>query len=169
MPVSQTAEYALRAVTCLAQHNTAQTTQSIAGCTNVPLSYLPKVLQPLTRADIVSAQRGVRGGYKLQRDPESLTVIEVVNCVDPVRRFDSCPSHGAGASKALCPLHKLLDEVQESMQRRFTETTIQDLAFGPDGKPLRCGQQEADETSANGTAVGAPHDVPDGVALNEAK
>lgn len=165
MPVSQTAEYALRAVTCLAQHDTAQTTQSIAGCTSVPLSYLPKVLQPLTRADIVSAQRGVRGGYKLQRDPASLTVIDIVNCVDPVRRFDACPTHRAATtSKALCPLHKLLDEVQEAMERRFSETTIRDLAFGPDGQPLRCGQPAEDAETASEVASQPSN----GVALEDA-
>ncbi|TWT29392.1 iron-responsive transcriptional regulator [Posidoniimonas corsicana] len=154
MPVSQTAEYALRAVTCLAQHDTAQTTQSIAKCTGVPLSYLPKVLQPLTRAEIVSAQRGVRGGYKLERECGDLTVLDVVNCVDPVRRLDACPPNRVRVSAALCPLHKLLDEVQESMQTRFAETSIKQLAFTADGRPQRCG------THGVGDAVADPLQTP---------
>lgn len=153
MPVSQTAEYALRAVICLARHTDAQTTQHLADCTKVPQSYLPKVLQPLTKAKIVSAQRGVRGGYQLQRRPEDLTVLEVVNCVDRVRRLPACPGHQEEPEAALCPLHKMLDKVLAVTEKYFAETTIRELAYLQDGTPATCGhldtpQQEGLEHAA---------------------
>ena len=60
MLISQTAEYALRAVISLARDpSTAQTTRQIAASTHVPAGYLSKVLQALGRAEIVVSQRGL--------------------------------------------------------------------------------------------------------------
>ena len=64
MALTQTAEYALRAVIWLAQNpGSPQTTSRIADATHVPASYLPKVLQPLVRAGLLNGQRGIGGGY----------------------------------------------------------------------------------------------------------
>jgi Rrf2 family protein len=126
--ISQTAEYALRAVVCLAsQPDVALTTQQIAVTTRVPPSYLSKVLQSLGRASIIHSQRGLHGGFTLARPLEALTVLEVVNAVDPLQRIRTCPlkleSHGTN----LCPLHRRLDEAMAQVERSFAETTIAEL------------------------------------------
>ncbi len=128
MVVSQTAEYALRAVVWLAQRpGKPQTTQQIAAGTHVSPSYLPKVLQPLGRAEIITSQRGIKGGYSLSRDPESLTVLEVVSCADPIKRIRQCPLHIESHCGTLCPLHKMLDDTIAATELRFTEVTIASL------------------------------------------
>ena len=139
MAISQTAEYALRAVVWLAQRpGTPQTTQQIALGTHVSASYLPKVLQPLGRAGIISSQRGIKGGYSLNRNSESLSVLEVVSCVDPIKRISECPlgivSHGG----TLCPLHKMLDDVIAAEELRFTEVTIASLIKQETGSTPLC-------------------------------
>lgn len=144
MAVSQTAEYALRAVVWLAQNpGSPQTTQQLADGTQVSVSYLPKVLQPLGRVGILTSQRGINGGYTLDRDPESLTLLEVVNCVDPVQRIHSCPLKLAGHAGTLCPLHRELDNAIADIERRFGETTIATLVSqAGEAKPL-CDTQPA--------------------------
>ncbi|QDU91023.1 HTH-type transcriptional regulator CymR [Pirellulimonas nuda] len=138
MSVSQTAEYALRSVVWLAQNpGEPQTTQQLADGTRVSVSYLPKVLQPLGRAGILTSQRGINGGYSLDRDPESLNVLEVINCVDPIQRIHRCPLKLATHVGGLCPLHQMLDEALGDLQRRFAETTIAELLRRNTGlKPL---------------------------------
>ena len=80
--LSQTVEYALRAAVYLAgKTGTPQTNDQIATATKVPAAYLSKVLQSLTRAGLVAAQRGVRGGFTLCRAADELTILEVVNAV----------------------------------------------------------------------------------------
>ena len=138
MVVSQTAEYALRAVICLAQNDgKPQTTQHIAQRTAVPQSYLPKVLQPLARCGIVSAQRGSHGGYKLIHQPSELTVLKVISCVDPLKRIEKCPLGVQQHGDALCGLHRLLDSAVAATQERFSCVTIQNLLNDPRGiRPL---------------------------------
>lgn len=130
--ISPTAEYALRAVVAIAQANgDAAATQWIAKLTKVPAGYLPKVLQMLGRAGLVDSRRGLGGGFRLAKPAEVLTVLEVVNAVDPIKRIEKCPldleSHGAN----LCPLHKRLDEATEQVERSFAKTTIAELLAQP--------------------------------------
>lgn len=130
--ISPTAEYALRAVVCLANAAPSpQTNQQISATTKVPAAYLSKVLQGLARAGIIRSQRGLRGGYTLQRDLEELTVLEVVETVDPLRRIESCPLQLAGHGKNLCPLHRHLDHVIEEVRSAFGDTTIGELLREP--------------------------------------
>lgn len=138
MSVSQTAEYALRAVVWLAQRpGEPQTTQQLADGTQVSVSYLPKVLQPLGRVGILTSQRGINGGYTLDRDPEELTLLDVINCVDPIQRIVTCPLKLTGHAGTLCPLHRALDCAIADMQQRFGTTTIASLMRENTGvKPL---------------------------------
>src|SRR5438045_8564292 len=89
---SQTTEYALRAMVHLAANtDQPQTNLQIARATRVPPPYLSKVMQNLTRAGLVHPQRGLPGGFTLSRPPDRLTIYDVVQAVDPIRRIDVWP------------------------------------------------------------------------------
>lgn len=136
--ISQTLEYALRAVVYLAdQSPEACTNERIAEATKVPPAYLSKVLQGLRRKGIVLSQRGVGGGMSLVKLPSELTILEVVEAFDPIQRIDSCPLGLVSHRKKLCPLHKRLDDVMAQAQEAFGQTTIADLLNEPTtSKPL---------------------------------
>lgn len=130
--ISQTAEYALRAMVFLAMNqNNAQVTERIAAGTKVPASYLSKVLQSLSRAGLVKSQRGLGGGFTLAKAPEETTILEIINAVDPIKRIESCPldlnSHGV----VLCALHKRLDEAIQSVEQAFEKTTLEEILARP--------------------------------------
>lgn len=128
MAVSQTAEYALRAVLFLAQSPSGfRTTQEIAQATRAPQSYLPKVLQPLARCGYVAAQRGARGGYVLDCDPRELTLGDVIRCVEPGRRAAGRVHGDDEATDPLCQLQRLLDDTVAETQHRFDAITINSL------------------------------------------
>ncbi len=140
MSVSQTAEYALRAVVWLARHwspdgGTPQTSPQLAEATGVPSSYLPKVLQPLIRGGLVAGQRGLHGGYTLQRDPGELTVLSVVQCVDPLPRIEPCQHKDLDVHPTLCPLQLLLSGVVEDTEKTFAQTTVRELLPADSASP----------------------------------
>lgn len=136
--ISQTTEYALRAVVYLGQHaDESWTTKQIAAATRVPAGYLSKVLQGLSRAGLIQSQRGRHGGFQLAGDPEEVTILEVVNAVEPIRRITRCPlnlsSHGAD----LCPLHHQLDKTIAMIEEQFASTPVsQLLGTGESLEPL---------------------------------
>ena len=137
--ISQTAEYALRAVVFLADHpNSASTVTQIAEATRVPAGYLAKVMQNLSRAGVVRSQRGLNGGFTLARDATELTVLEVVNVVDPVRRYPECPLGLPNHGKQLCPLHRRLDDAARALEDAFGRTKLADLLEVPKSRRPLC-------------------------------
>jgi len=126
--LSQTAEYALRAMVALATRGgDARTAHELAADSKVPLDYLSKILNLLTRAGIVTSQRGRGGGFQPVRPPAELTVLQVVSAVDPIKRIKSCPLGLTAHAEHLCPLHQKLDDAARSLEEAFASTTIHSL------------------------------------------
>ena len=125
---SQTAEYSLRTIVWLAtQDGSAKTTQQIAEATKVPSGYLSKILQMLGRADLVSSQRGLNGGFTLTANPEELTLLDVINTVDPFKRITKCPLGLASHDDKLCPVHQRLDDAILEIERLLGGATVAEL------------------------------------------
>lgn len=137
--LSQTVEYALRAVVHLAIHSPQpQTTGEIAAATQVPTAYLSKVLQGLREKGIVRLQRGVGGGVSLARGPQELTILDVVNAVDPIRRITTCPLDLKAHGVRLCALHRRMDDALQHMESAFRETTLAELLEDPNPSVPLC-------------------------------
>lgn len=123
--ISPTAEYALRAIVALAQADGGTlVTAQMAEITRVPPGYLSKVLQVLRRGGLVRSKRGLGGGFTLSRPADKITVLEVVNAVDPVERITKCPLGISAHGAKLCALHAKLDAAIASVERSFAETTV---------------------------------------------
>ena len=136
--LSQTVEYALRAVAHLANESPkGQTTDQIAKATRVPRAYLSKVLQSLSRGGLVHSQRGLGGGMTLTKSPDALTILEVVNAVEPLQRIRTCPLGLAAHGVRLCPLHRRLDDALALVEEAFSKSTLADILSEPTtSKPL---------------------------------
>ncbi len=126
--ISQTVEYALRAVAHLAAEAPAScTTQQLAEVTRVPAAYLSKVLQSLVKGGLVRSQRGVGGGVSLAVEVETLTILDVVNTVEPLQRIRSCPLELESHGTHLCPLHRRLDDAMAQVEAAFASTTLAEV------------------------------------------
>ena len=144
--ISQTTEYALRAVVWLASHpDRPLTAQQIAESTRVPAGYLAKVLQGLSRAGLLRSQRGLGGGFTLARPASDLSIWQVVQAVDPIRRITECPLGFELHGESLCALHQQLDNAIARVEKDFARCSIASLiqdkgesaplcAFTPKGK-----------------------------------
>jgi Rrf2 family protein len=100
----------------------------------VPSDYLAKVLNHLAQAGLVHAHRGRRGGFTLARPAAEVTVLDVVNAVDPLRRIEACPLGLDDHSEHLCPLHQHLDDAIAVVERAFAGCRLTDLtASTPNG------------------------------------
>lgn len=127
---SQTVEYALRAMMCLASlGGPAVNNDTVAGKTNVPPGYLSKIMRDLVVADLVRSFRGPHGGFSLARDPSAITILDVVNAVDPFQRIRRCPA-GDPFHGELCALHQRLDNLLAEIERTLRRTTLAEVLGG---------------------------------------
>ncbi|HET7042209.1 MAG TPA: Rrf2 family transcriptional regulator [Gemmatimonadales bacterium] len=131
--LSQTAEYALRAVVLLAERTPGATARvgELADALDIPQNYLSKTLHTLTRAGVLVSARGKGGGFALARPAERIHLIEIV---DPFDRFDTRPvclmGQGECSEAHACAAHHTWKEVSRKVQGFFRQTTLADLA-GP--------------------------------------
>lgn len=140
--ITQAVEYSLRAIVALAkQGGRPYTARQLSELTETPAPYLSKLMQTLVRFELVHSRRGVNGGFVLARRPEDMTIYDVVQAVEPLKRIRKCPLKISEHSGALCPLHRRLDEALEMVERTFRETTLADLLNDPAGRPPLCERQ----------------------------
>jgi Rrf2 family protein len=129
--ISQTIDYALRAMSSLASlPGTAATSETIATATHIPQAYLSKILRDLVRADLVKSFRGPHGGFVLARDAGDITLLDIVNAVDPIRRSATCPPDDLGHTD-LSPLDRCMDSVLTHVEERLRSTSLGSVLASP--------------------------------------
>jgi len=137
--ISQTVEYALRAIVTIAQHGgTPCTAQKISVITRVPAPYLSKLMQGLVRAKLVTSKRGLHGGFLLTKEPTELTIWEVIEAVEPFKRIRECPLEINSHQGTLCPLHRRLDNAMALVEESFRDTTVSELLAQEGGATALC-------------------------------
>jgi Rrf2 family protein len=135
---SQTAEYALRAMAHLSsQAEFTSTMSEIAEATQVPAQYLRKVLDRLRAAGIIATQRGSRGGVRLSAKPKDLTILSILNAVDPIQRIERCPL-GLPEHFRLCPLHSEINDAISQVESILSRKTLADLLAMKQLGPIQC-------------------------------
>ncbi len=134
MSVSTRGDYAARALVSLVLHadGTKPTTvREIAERTGLPQPYLEQILLALKGAGLVRSKRGVGGGYVLARDPDAITLAEVVRAVDgPIMLGDFGQPHTDGSCdhEGQCVLLAVWAEVGEQMRANLEGYTLSDVA-----------------------------------------
>lgn len=153
--ISQSAEYSLRAVACLAARpGVPLTTRQIAEATHVPAGYLAKMLQALVRAGVITSQRGLNGGFVLARRPEELTLLDLVCLTDGSSRIRRCPLNIPAHADRLCPLHRRLDRAAELAEQALAGVTVAQV--------LAESRREYGEQDLGALAFGVPTGLPAG-------
>ncbi|HEX6135431.1 MAG TPA: Rrf2 family transcriptional regulator [Longimicrobiales bacterium] len=128
--LSQTAEYALRAVLYLARgpKRKAIPADAIARALGAPANYLAKTLNVMARAGIVAGLRGPTGGFVLLRDPAELTIAEVIGTFDEPVAEPMCLLGGRPCDPTQpCEAHRHWTGVLAAMRAPLTATTVADL------------------------------------------
>lgn len=137
--ISQTIEYALRAMTHLAalDSGVSVNSETIATRTKVPPGYLSKVLRDLVVAGLVHSQRGPNGGFCLTAPAAQISMLDIINAVDPIPRIKRCPL-GNPLHVELCPLHHRLDNALGMIEKEFARTTLAEIVTSNSESSEKC-------------------------------
>ncbi len=134
MILSASATHALRAIAFLAGRpgEEAVLGRDLARQVKIPAHYLSKVLATLARAGVLSASRGVRGGYQLARPASRIKLLEVVEPFEGKRAHPGCllrPGKPCRPSSA-CSAHESWSGVKERYADFLERTTVEDIQGG---------------------------------------
>jgi Rrf2 family protein len=133
MQITRQADYAVRAVTYLAQKGSERraATSQIAQDQRIPPSFLAKIVSQLSVAGLLQTSRGARGGVSLARDPAEITLLEVVEAIDgPILLNECVGDNGTCAFSDDCPMHPIWCDAQVELVQRLKSTTFGIAANG---------------------------------------
>ena len=133
--LSQTAEYALRAVLYLAERGQPGpvNVEEMADALGIPANYLSKTLQVLVRARVLTSLRGPHGGFQLAIAPEDLPLMRVVAPFDAIVERRRCLLGRPECSdRHPCAVHDRWKATAEKVAHFFRTTTVADVRGTPD-------------------------------------
>ncbi|MCK6439044.1 MAG: Rrf2 family transcriptional regulator [Planctomycetes bacterium] len=132
--ISQTSEYAIRAIIDLAQQPPAAfvLTKELGERLGIPHHYLGKILQQLVRTGVLDSVRGRQGGFRLARAANSIKLREIIEPFENVDKKEECIlGQDKCNDKVACPMHAFWKEVRDRYIRELESKTVADLAeFG---------------------------------------
>jgi Rrf2 family protein len=139
MWISRRTDYATRAVLALALEDGRGpvTVDELARRTGVPRSVLEQVMPTMRKAGIVRSERGARGGYRLNRPPEELTLERVVRLFQGQLAPIGCATRAQPEPCVMsveCSLRFVWEEVREATIALLAGTTFADLAARAGGR-----------------------------------
>lgn len=130
--LSKPSQHAIRALVYLSglPASESATVQTIATAAEIPQPFLAKTVRRLVSGGLLESFRGPGGGIRLARPPHKITVLEVLEILDPdgvvvdgcVLGLDEC------GGPEPCPMHEHWAQIREQLRKSLENTTIATLA-----------------------------------------
>lgn len=132
--LSTTSQYALRALTKLAGQPPSQPMlgRDLAAQADLPANYLSKILLSLRNAGLLATTRGSGGGYRLERKPSEIRLIEVVEVFDAPRAKPDCLlGEGECSDDEACSAHHAWKQIRQNYISFLETTTLAEISQRP--------------------------------------
>lgn len=131
MQITRQADYAVRAVLYLSELGPDQraATSQIAEDQQIPPSFLAKIVSQLSVAGLLQTSRGARGGVSLARNPEEISLLEVVEAIDgPIMLNECVTDNGVCVFGDTCPMRPVWCDAQSELVQRLKVSTFDTFA-----------------------------------------
>ena len=95
----------------------------------LPLSYLEQIAGQLRRAGLVASRMGVKGGYALARQPEAISMADIVRSLEGSLAPVSCLAEGGGPGECThadtpCSAHAFWEQLQVAVRKRLDAAIV---------------------------------------------
>ena len=130
MQLTSTTDYAIRIVCYLAAQRQMISTSELSQELSVPSSYIPKITKKLKQAGIIKACEGIKGGYQIAKQPENISLRDVISCTESTMAISRCLEKEGGCSQnyiACCKVRQILLDLQNIYNNRLESVKISDI------------------------------------------
>lgn len=130
--LSNTSKYAIRSVIYLALYSSSEEKvglKEISEELGIPAPFLGKILQMLTRHQILDSAKGPHGGFTLKKPAIDISLMEIIDVVDGTDAFNQCLIRTSACSKdSPCSLHDKVAPYRKGLRSTLMTESIADLA-----------------------------------------
>ena len=131
MKISTRGRYGLRIMLDLALHRddrVPRMIRDIAAAQNISEKYISRLIIDLRKAGMVKSVRGAKGGYRIARFPEMLTVLDIVEVMEgPVSIVDCVRSPDSCEYLAACAVQEIWQTLNNDIRASLAKVTLQDI------------------------------------------
>lgn len=131
MRITLESDYALRIITSLSEENGLLDAKTIAEKTQVSQRFALKILNKLVQGDLVSSQKGAKGGYKLKQTPDKITLKSVIELIDGPIEIVRCLGDdevcSLNSDKTACIYHQIFNKISFDVASKLNNITIADI------------------------------------------
>jgi len=136
MHFSAQEEYGLRCVLQLAKNHgkEAVTARQISDSESISLDYVHKLLGILKRKGLIESTRGIKGGFRLKKEPSNITVCEVLDLLSSeldseghCAKFNRRENQSCGKKEDDCDVKPFWDTIFQFYQKFGSKVTMRDL------------------------------------------
>ena len=139
--LTRTGLHAIRAMVALAKlpDGAYAGAAKIAQDIGAPENYLGKLLKAFGKQGLVKSQKGLGGGFRLARDPRTVTLLDVIEPIEHLSRWAGCILGRPECSDAHpCPIHNRWKSVRNAYLQMLERTTIAELVAKGEPSVLAC-------------------------------
>ncbi len=135
-------EYALHCLLWLVDSGDQQpSSRDLAEMQGISPTYVAKIFSRLSKAGIVESSEGIRGGYRLSRRPQDISVLEVTDAIEGVKPLFDCKeirggcvlfedSQPAWACSGVCGIHAVMLRAEKALRAELAKASLASLAAG---------------------------------------
>lgn len=130
--ITRDTDYAMMAVCCIAKNkNNVTPVSDLVKQLNIPRAFLRKILQILNRAGILNSYKGITGGFKLNKPPDKIFVLDLIVVFQGPfalcsHTFKNKPCHDIKK----CIMKKKMDAIERYIKKELKNISIADLIGG---------------------------------------
>ena len=125
-------DYGLVLMTCFARTESSarqRTARDLALESKLPLSTVSKLLKELLQSGLLLSHRGTKGGYMLAKNPDSISVVDVIAAIEGPMALTECSTDVSGLCnlELSCPIKSNQRVINQAVRGVLEKITLADL------------------------------------------
>lgn len=122
--LSDAASIGIHSIVLIAKSKTYVNVQAIAKVTNDSKHHIAKVMHILVRNGFVTSVRGPKGGFKLNKKPEEISLLDVYECIEGKLEQTNCPSNKDACPFTACLMQNITNKMTMEFRNYLEEKTL---------------------------------------------
>lgn len=135
MRMRRLTDYAIVLLSHLAldRQNSQHSARDLAAAAHLPIPTVNKLLKKLSRAGVLASHRGTNGGYSLAREPNEISVAQVIAALEGPISVTECGTEipGQCGLESLCPVRSSWQNINRAIRGALEGLSISDMIRPP--------------------------------------